>query len=105
MAFDNRGASWLQRGDAINNPYFGQAMLRCGEIKETIEKVEPAPKPQTYCPIMGGEIDKSVYVDYKGKRIYFCCPGCKEPFLKHADEHLAKMAAEGIDLQEVPHDR
>ena len=33
MAFDNKGAEWLQRGTKINNPYFGDAMLRCGEIR------------------------------------------------------------------------
>ncbi|MCP3919203.1 MAG: DUF3347 domain-containing protein [bacterium] len=34
MAFDFRGASWLQVGDVIANPYFGDAMLRCGEVRE-----------------------------------------------------------------------
>jgi Cu(I)/Ag(I) efflux system membrane fusion protein len=34
MAFDNKGAEWLQRGTTINNPYFGDAMLRCGEIRK-----------------------------------------------------------------------
>jgi membrane fusion protein, copper/silver efflux system len=33
MAFDDAGADWLQRGREINNPYFGEAMLRCGEIR------------------------------------------------------------------------
>ncbi|GAB4551447.1 MAG: hypothetical protein Tsb0013_13550 [Phycisphaerales bacterium] len=33
MAFDNKGAEWLQRGTQINNPYFGASMLRCGEIR------------------------------------------------------------------------
>jgi len=33
MAFDNRGADWLQRGTEIANPYFGATMLRCGEIR------------------------------------------------------------------------
>lgn len=33
MAFDNRGADWLQIGDEISNPYFGASMLRCGEVK------------------------------------------------------------------------
>jgi Cu(I)/Ag(I) efflux system membrane fusion protein len=33
MAFDNKGAEWLQRGTTINNPYFGDEMLRCGEIR------------------------------------------------------------------------
>jgi len=36
MAFDNAGASWVQKGDRINNPYFGASMLRCGEITEKI---------------------------------------------------------------------
>lgn len=30
MAFNNKGADWLQQGDTVNNPYFGSAMLRCG---------------------------------------------------------------------------
>lgn len=36
MAFDNRGASWIQSGEAISNPYFGEMMLRCGEIREVL---------------------------------------------------------------------
>lgn len=36
MAFDNLGASWLQTGTQINNPYFGAAMLRCGSIDAEI---------------------------------------------------------------------
>ena len=35
MAFDNKGASWLQNHDTVDNPYFGARMLRCGEIRET----------------------------------------------------------------------
>ena len=37
MANNNKGAEWLQRNEEINNPYFGSAMLRCGEIRETLE--------------------------------------------------------------------
>ncbi len=32
MANNYQGANWVQEGDAINNPYFGAAMLTCGEI-------------------------------------------------------------------------
>jgi Cu(I)/Ag(I) efflux system membrane fusion protein len=35
MAFDNRGAAWLQPSDQLLNPYFGASMLRCGETRET----------------------------------------------------------------------
>ena len=37
MAFENKGADWLQRGETIDNPYFGSAMLRCGEIRASYE--------------------------------------------------------------------
>lgn len=36
MAFDNKGATWLQENDQVLNPYFGEMMLHCGEIQETI---------------------------------------------------------------------
>lgn len=31
MAFDNAGGDWFQPNDDLLNPYFGAAMLRCGE--------------------------------------------------------------------------
>ncbi len=34
MAFDSKGASWVQAGEAINNAYFGAAMLSCGELQQ-----------------------------------------------------------------------
>ncbi|MCC6697490.1 MAG: DUF3347 domain-containing protein [Candidatus Hydrogenedentes bacterium] len=36
MAFDNTGADWLQRDTAVLNPYFGSAMLNCGESTGTL---------------------------------------------------------------------
>ncbi len=36
MAFDNRGARWLQEKEGVENPYFGSAMFRCGVLKESI---------------------------------------------------------------------
>jgi hypothetical protein len=37
MANDNEGAYWLSNEKEIKNPYFGQAMLKCGVVKETIQ--------------------------------------------------------------------
>lgn len=34
MAFDSKGASWVQAGDEIHNAYFGAAMLRCGALQQ-----------------------------------------------------------------------
>lgn len=43
MAFGNTGASWLQRGHTLANPYFGAAMLRCGEQRQKFTPSEVAP--------------------------------------------------------------
>ncbi len=40
MAFDNKGAFWLQESDTIANPYFGASMLRCGVIEEVLSSPE-----------------------------------------------------------------
>jgi len=59
-------------------------------------------EPQTLCPIMGGPIDKTAYVDYEGKRVYFCCAGCKSTFLKDPEKYVKKMESEGIVLEAAP---
>lgn len=35
MAFDNRGADWLQNKTGLENPYFGAEMFTCGLLKES----------------------------------------------------------------------
>ena len=37
MALNDKGAYWLSSQEDIKNPYFGDAMLTCGEIKDTIK--------------------------------------------------------------------
>ncbi|WP_316818494.1 DUF3347 domain-containing protein [Pedobacter nyackensis] len=37
MALNDKGASWLSNQKDIKNPYFGDSMLTCGEVKETIK--------------------------------------------------------------------
>lgn len=37
MANNNQGAFWLSNEKEIKNPYFGNAMLKCGGVKETIQ--------------------------------------------------------------------
>lgn len=36
MAFDFEGAHWLSSEEEIRNPYFGDKMLKCGEVKERL---------------------------------------------------------------------
>lgn len=36
MAMDNQGADWLSTDEKIRNPYFGDAMLSCGSVVDTL---------------------------------------------------------------------
>jgi hypothetical protein len=37
MALNDKGASWLSTSKEIRNPYFGEKMMECGEVKDTIK--------------------------------------------------------------------
>lgn len=48
MAVDDAGAGWLQRDEAVRNPYFGEAMLTCGGVRKyygTAETQDQAHEP------------------------------------------------------------
>lgn len=50
---------------------------------------------QTHCPVMGAPIDKDVYVDHEGRRVYFCCEPCVAQFQQNPEEYLAKLDEPG----------
>ncbi|MBW2961119.1 DUF3347 domain-containing protein [Mesonia aestuariivivens] len=37
MALDGKGAFWFSAEEKIMNPYFGDKMLHCGEVQETLK--------------------------------------------------------------------
>jgi len=53
MAFESKGAFWLQSGSKVFNPYFGHEMPQCGSIKDTFassvadQAAEAPGKPET----------------------------------------------------------
>ena len=47
---------------------------------------------QTTCPVMdGNKIDKNIFVEYEGKKVYFCCPDCKAKFEADPQKYIAKL--------------
>lgn len=63
------------------------------EQKQTEKK---APTFNKYCPVSGGVVAKeSVIVEYKGKKIGFCCPGCDKIFLADPEKYLKNLSADG----------
>ncbi|MDA3924427.1 MAG: hypothetical protein PF904_07000 [Kiritimatiellae bacterium] len=50
---------------------------------------------QKTCPVMGGKIDKSLYVDADGKRVYVCCAGCIAKVKADPDKYIKVLADKG----------
>jgi YHS domain-containing protein len=46
---------------------------------------------QTMCPVTGDKIDKNIFVEYKGKKVYFCMESCKTAFEKDPEKYIAKL--------------
>ncbi|MDP2991010.1 MAG: hypothetical protein Q8O57_10675 [Kiritimatiellota bacterium] len=55
----------------------------------------PAAKAQTLCPISGEKINKDVFVDVEGVRIYLCCKDCIEKVKADPKAAIAKIKANG----------
>ena len=58
--------------------------------EETKEVISQAIEQKT-CPVMSGAINKELYTEYKGKKVYFCCPGCKGQFEADPEKYLEKL--------------
>jgi len=37
MAFNDKGAHWISQNKEIQNPYFGDKMMKCGFTKEELK--------------------------------------------------------------------
>ena len=67
----------------------------CGDKEKTGGKPEVKTQiAQKTCPIMGGAINKEIYADHNGRRVYFCCAGCVDAFKKDPEKYVAKVDAE-----------
>ncbi len=58
--------------------------------------------PQTTCPVMGGKINRSLYVDAEGFRIYVCCGGCIGKVKADPAKYIKQLKAKGVELEKVP---
>ena len=68
----------------------------------TAKEATAAPvKRQTVCPVMGGEVDKTQFVDYDGKRIYVCCGGCIAKIKKDPAKYVKQLEDQGITLDKA----
>ena len=59
-------------------------------------------KAQTTCPVLGGAINKSLFVDVEGKRIYVCCGGCIKKIKNDPAKYIKVLEDQGVTLEKAP---
>lgn len=79
-----------------NNPEAALATL--GDRNEYAESL------QTMCPVMNAPINKEMFVEYKGRRIYVCCPPCIETIQADPARYAAIIAGDDPDAADAPKD-
>ena len=92
----------------------GVMIISCAKEEKSPKKVEEvatedvgsqAPTAQTTDAFSGKPVNKSIYADYEGKRIYFCCDGSRKSFDTDPEKYIAKFREQGIILEDAPAER
>jgi len=62
------------------------------EMVEAAKAVVAEAIEQKTCPIMtNNPINKNLFTEYKGKKVYFCCPACKPKFEANPEKYIAQL--------------
>ena len=66
--------------------------MDANEMAANVGAADLAGIEQKTCPVMeGNPINPDIYVEYQGKKVYFCCNICREKFLADPEKYVAKL--------------
>ena len=77
-----------------------EIMMTGGHAMQTMN-MENRGGAQTTCPVMGGKINKSVFIYHNGERVYFCCRACIHTFTANPAKHMSKLQDQGTHHAET----
>ena len=76
-------------------------LTNTGKQAAVAAKGEVIAKVQTTCPVMGGKINKSMFTDVLGKRIYVCCSGCIAKINAEPAKHIKILEDRGEGVERL----
>ena len=72
------------------------------QAKPSMMSAKPKTRPQETCPVMGGKVNKDLYVDVLGKRVHVRCPGCIEKIKAEPEKYLKVLEERGETAEDAP---
>ncbi len=84
-AQDPKAIEDMMKGLESQNPELSK------KLAKMLAEAEKQNTVQTQCPVMSGEIKKDIFVEYKGQKVYFCCPPCKKDFNADPEKYITKL--------------
>ncbi len=73
------------------NDTMNQEMSKMETAADDMEMEVASATEQTTCPVMGAPIDKNIFVEYEGKKVYFCCESCETKFKENPEMYVSKL--------------
>ena len=61
--------------------------------------------PNPLCPVTVDEpIDPTIFVEYEGKQVYFCCNRCRKQFLENPEAYVGNLPQTGNETETHSHE-
>jgi hypothetical protein len=85
--------------------YCAEEGTRVDDHEDAVTTLEHAQRTNVICPVMPDmEADPDIFADYKGKRVYFCCPNCRAAFRRNPEKYLPLLPQFGGVVADITHD-
>lgn len=86
-----QGDSTAQPASDANRETQSMSQPQEPNTAETMGKPIAQITEQITCPVKGGPIDKAIFTEYQGKKVYFCCQECLDKFKADPEKYLVML--------------
>jgi len=67
-----------------------EGIVRLASLDDSAQAEGQEKAKKIRCPVMGETVDRSVWLEVKGAKVYFCCAECVDTFKKDPAKYAAK---------------
>jgi uncharacterized membrane protein/YHS domain-containing protein len=93
-----RSTGWLRQGLFSTLVAVSLLLFTIGAISVLADESPTGTGGNSYCPVTTSElIEPDIYVDWEGRRVFFCCTKCKREFLANPQQYIENLPVTSTD--------